>query len=353
VSVAVVRRTWTGVVGAVLFACAVGVLVAVPWWGTEGEANDLVRFFYLLAMAQMWNLLAGYAGLVSVGQQAFVGLGAYALYLIADRGGVHPFAAVFLAGLAAAAISLLTAAVAFRLRGGYFAIGTWVIAEVFLLLTLNGANLDPLTFNAAHFGVDVGGGVGATVLSAARLDRTLRLHGTYWWALGAGAGSVLLAYSILRSRIGLALTAIRDDEAAARSLGVNVLRMKILVWVIAAFGTGVAGAVIGLNQVRVDPTSAYTVNWTAFMIFIVVIGGIGTIEGPIVGTIVFFTLEKELSNHGVWYLIILGAVAVVVAIWMRGGIWGVIGRRFDLHLFPVQRRVRLGRPEDLNTASPP
>ena len=321
--------------GAVFLACALGVLVAVPWWGTQGQANDLVRFFYLLAMAEMWNLLAGYAGLVSVGQQAFIGLGSYGLYMIADRGGVHPFVAVALAGLAAAAISLLTAALAFRLRGGYFAIGTWVIAEVFLLLTLNGGD----------FGVDVGGGVGVTVLSAARLDRTLRLHGTYWWALGAGAGSVLLVYALLRSRVGLALTAIRDDEGAARSLGVNVLRMKILVWAVAAFGTGVAGAVISLNQVRVDPSSAYTVNWTAFMIFIVVIGGIGTIEGPIIGTVVFFTLEKELSNHGVWYLVILGSVAVLVAIWVRGGVWGVIGRRFDLHLFPVQRRVRLGQPK--------
>src|SRR5436190_6153511 len=128
-SVAVVRRTWASGVAAVLFVCALGVLVAVPWWGTQGQANDLVRFFYLLAVAQMWNLLAGYAGLVSVGQQAFIGLGAYGLYLIADRGGVHPFVAVALSGLAAAAISLLTAALAFRLRGGYFAIGTWVIAE--------------------------------------------------------------------------------------------------------------------------------------------------------------------------------------------------------------------------------
>jgi branched-chain amino acid transport system permease protein len=330
-AVAVVRRTWTSAIAAVLLACALGVLVAVPWWATQGQTNDLVRFFYLLAMAEMWNLLAGYAGLVSVGQQAFLGLGAYALYLIADRGGVHPFAAVALAGLSAAAISLVTAALAFRLRGGYFAIGTWVIAEVFLLLTLNGADI----------GVDVGGGVGAIILSAARLDRTLRLHGTYWWALGAGAGSVLVVYGLLRSRVGLALTAIRDDESAARSLGVDVLRMKILVWVVAAFGTGVTGAVIGLNQVRVDPSSAYTVNWTAFMIFIVVIGGIGTVEGPIIGTIIFFTLEKELANYGVWYLIILGSVAVLVAIWMRGGIWGVVGRRFDVHLFPVQRRLRL------------
>jgi branched-chain amino acid transport system permease protein len=332
-AVAVVRRTWTSAIAAVVLTCALGVLVTVPWWAGLGLQRDFVEFFTLLALAQMWNLLAGYAGLVSIGQQAFIGIGAYSLYLLGDRGDVHVFGAIALAGLVAAAISIPTAALAFRLRGGYFAIGTWVIAEAFALLTLNGKD----------FGLDLGGGVGVTIYSAARLEREFRAHGTYWWALGLGAGSVLLVYVVLRSRIGLALTAIRDDETAARSLGVNVLRTKVLVWVVAALGCGLAGAVIYLNLVRVEPAAAYTVNWSAFMIFIVVIGGIGTIEGPIVGTIVFFVLQQELANYGVWYLIILGSVGVVVAVFMRGGIWGVIGRRFGLHLFPVQRRVRLNR----------
>ena len=106
--------------------------------GERGRQRDLVELFTLLALAQMWNLLAGYAGLVSIGQQAFIGIGAYGLLLLGDRADVHPFAAVALAGLAAAAISIPVAALVFRLRGGYFAIGTWVIAEVFALLTLNG-----------------------------------------------------------------------------------------------------------------------------------------------------------------------------------------------------------------------
>jgi len=326
-----VRRTWATAAVVVVLASALAVLVAVPWWASESDARNLVEFFTLLALAQMWNLLAGYAGLVSIGQQAFVGIGAYSLYMLGDKGGVHPFAAVALAGLIAAALSIPTAAVVFRLRGGYFAIGTWVVAEVLYLLTVNGTD----------FGVDLGGGSGVTIWSAGYLDREFRAHGTYWWALGVGAGSVLLAYAILRSRIGLALTAIRDDETAARSLGVNVLRTKMLVWVIAAFGCGLAGAVIYLNLLRIQPDAAYKVDWAAFMIFIVVIGGIGTIEGPIIGTIIFFALQQELADYGVWYLIILGSVAVLAAVWLRGGIWGVVGRRFGLHLFPVQRRVRL------------
>jgi len=327
----VVRRTWTSTIGACLFAAALGVLGSVPWWASEGQARNLVEFFSLLALAQMWNLLAGYAGLVSIGQQAFVGIGAYSLYALGDKGGVHPFLAVALAGLVAAAISVPTAAVAFRLRGGYFAIGTWVIAEVFHLLTVNGADL--------HF--DLGGGNGVTILSAADLERTFRAHGTYFWALGIGAGSVLLSYLLLRSRLGLGLTAVRDDEMAARSLGIDVLRAKVLVYVIAALGCGLAGGVIYLNLLRVQPEAAYDVNWSAYMIFIVVIGGIGTIEGPIIGTIIFFTLQQKLSQYGVWYLILLGSVAVVAAVWVRGGIWGVVARRFDVRLFPVQRRLLL------------
>ncbi|MGZ4334698.1 MAG: branched-chain amino acid ABC transporter permease [Gaiellaceae bacterium] len=301
------------------------VLVSGRWWLSESQMLDLVQFFAYLAMAQMWNLLAGFAGLVSIGQQAFIGFGAYSLFVFGDRAGIHPFAAVALAGLAAAVISLPTAAVAFRLRGGYFAIGTWVIAEVFHLVAIN------LRW--------VGGGDGTLIYSAASLDRGLREHGAYFWAVGIGVGSVLGAYALLRSRLGLALASVRDDETAARSLGVDVLRAKVVVWVLAAFGCGLAGAVFNLPLLRVQPDAAFTVNWSAFMIFIVVIGGLGTIEGPIVGTIVFFVLQQELAAHGVWYLIILGGVALVIAVWTRSGVWGVLTARYPLRLFPVARRL--------------
>src|SRR5439155_1496616 len=162
-------------------------VATVPYWASEGRTRNLVQFFTLLALAQMWNLLAGYAGLVSIGQQAFIGIGAYSLYVLGDDAGAHPYLAVLLAGLVAAGLAVPTAALAFRLRGGYFAIGTWVIAEVYHLLTVNRPSL--------------GGGNGVTILSAAGLDRTERGHATYWWALGVGAGSVLLCYALLRSRL--------------------------------------------------------------------------------------------------------------------------------------------------------
>ena len=110
------------------------VALTLPTWSRLGTMRTLTEFMYLLALAQMWNLLAGYAGMVSVGQQAWIGLGGYALVVLADDLGINMFVAVFLAGLVALIFAWPTALLVFRLRAGYFAIGTWVIAEVFRLL---------------------------------------------------------------------------------------------------------------------------------------------------------------------------------------------------------------------------
>ncbi len=324
--VSVARASRTGRAFGLVGLLAVVVLVTVPWWATPGDMRLLVDALALLALAQMWNLLAGYAGLVSIGQQAYIGLGAYGFYYFADKAGLHPFLSVFVAGFAAMIIAIPTAALVFRLRGGYFAIGTWVVAEVFALLIINWAYL--------------GGGNGVTVTSAAKVELEARQNGTYWIAVVTGVGSVALVYLILRSRLGLALTAVRDSEPAAQSLGVSVLRAKVIVYLVAAFGCGTAGALIYLNLLRIQPDSAFSINWTAYIIFIVVIGGIGTIEGPIVGTAVFFIMRELLSDYGTWYLVALGAVAVVVMLFAPGGLWSLVQQRFDLRFFPVQRRLR-------------
>jgi branched-chain amino acid transport system permease protein len=113
-----------------------------------------------------------------------------------------------------------------------------------------------------------------------------------------------------------------------------------LVYVAAAGGSGAAGALYFLMNLRISPDAAFGVSWSSFIIFIVVIGGIGTLEGPIVGTLLFFALRELLADRGAWYLIALGAVAVLAMLVCPQGIWGWVGRRFDLHVFPVQRRVR-------------
>jgi branched-chain amino acid transport system permease protein len=142
-------------------------------------------------------------------------------------------------------------------------------------------------------------------------------------------------YAVLRGRLGLVLTAMRDDETGARSIGARVSRAQLLVFVIAAGGCGAAGALELLSQPFVQPTAAFSVQWTAEMIFACLIGGIGTIEGPILGTIVFFALQQWLANYGTWYFIVLGAIAIAVAIWAPRGLWGLISERLNIRLFPV------------------
>jgi branched-chain amino acid transport system permease protein len=317
-------------VGVVIVTLAALAFVAAPWWADRASLRLLSEIFAYVALASLWNLLAGYAGLVSVGQQAYVGLGAYLLFALAMLAGVHPLVAIPIAGLAAAIVSVPVAALMFRLRGHYFAIGTWVMAEVFRLL-------------AAQF-VALGGGSGtslpvATVLSIAG-SRQLREFIIYWIALAQVAAILGAIVWLLRSRYGLALTAIRDSELGARSNGVDVQRIKYVVYVAVAFGTAMVGALIFLQKIRISPDTAFSVNdWTAFVIFITVIGGIGRIEGPIIGTVVFFLLRQTLADLGAIYLMILGVIAIAVMLKAPKGIWGWVADRFGWQVFPLERRL--------------
>ena len=306
-------------------AAAVVLAASMPLWVGPDPIRTLTEFASLVALAQMWNLLAGYAGLVSIGQQAFIGLGAYGLVVFADRMGLPVVAAVPLSALVAAAVAVPIGRLVFRLRGGYFAIGTWVVAEVARLLVVNVRA--------------VGGGSGTTVRAAAAIPAGLRQSLAFWLGLTLAVGATMLVRGILRSRLGLALTAIRDSEAGAASLGVDVARAQRTVWVLAAAGCGAAGAVLYLNLLRVQPNAAFSVNWTAFMIFIVLIGGVGTIEGPIIGSVVFLLLQETLADFGAAYLVVLGIVAVVVTIRAPGGLWGLVAAHRRVDLFAVRRRL--------------
>ena len=316
-----------------IVAAALVAFAAAPWWADRASLRLLAEIYAYVALASLWNLLAGYAGLVSVGQQAYVGLGAYVLFALAMLAGVPPLVAIPIAGFAAAIVSVPVAALIFRLRGHYFAIGTWVVAEVFRLLASQVSALD--------------GGSGTSLPSAVVLSiaatRQLREFIIYWIALAlvvAVLGSIVL---LLRSRYGLALTAIRDSELGARSNGVDVARIKYLVYVATAFGTAMVGALIFLQKIRISPDTAFSVNdWTAFVIFIVVIGGIGRIEGPIIGTVVFFLLRQTLADLGAIYLMILGLVAIVVMLKAPKGIWGLLADRFGWQVFPLERRLVAG-----------
>lgn len=325
----ITRRTSESTIGLGMFTAAVVVLAALPWWDTDGSLRTrLTVVLYYLALAQMWNLLAGYAGLVSIGQQMFVGSGIYTLLTLAEDSGLDPFLSVPLAGLVAALLSIPTGFVAFRLRGGYFAIGTWVLAEAIRLITLE---IGPL---------DAGNVRSLTRRSLGGYETSTRNNLVYWAALFLAAGATLIVVFTLRSRLGLALRAVRDNESGAQSLGVDVSRTKFIVWVLCAFWTGMVGAVILLNVVSVRADSAYSVlNWTALVIFIVVIGGAGSPTGPIIGVVVYWVLDELFADAETWRFIILGLVAAAMATLAPRGIDGLIRSRREFEPFPVQRRL--------------
>jgi branched-chain amino acid transport system permease protein len=319
-------------IGMALCGLALLALATAPGWASRDDLRLLADFYAYVALASLWNLLAGYAGLVSVGQQTYVGLGAYLMFALAMFAGISPLWAIPLAGLIAAVVAVPVAGLLFRLRGHYFAIGTWIVAEVFRLLA---SQVSPL-----------GGGSGtslpASLVIAIARTRQMREFTVYWVALALVVAVVGFIILLLRSRYGLALKAIRDNELAAQSNGVDVTRIKLLVYIVTAFGTAMVGGLIFLQRLRISPDAAFSVNdWTAFVIFITVIGGIGRIEGPIIGTAVFFLLRQTLSDLGTLYLMMLGVVAIVVMLKAPKGLWDFVVRRFGWQVFPLERRVVL------------
>jgi branched-chain amino acid transport system permease protein len=323
----VTRGNRISLVAGLVALALVAVVASMPWWAERAQLHLITEFLYVLALAQMWNLLAGYGGMLSVGQQAFIGTGAYSLVALGLHGGLNAFAVIPLAGLVGAAAAAAIAPVVFRLSGAQFAVGTWVVAEVFRIAVSN------LPF--------VSGGSGVSVArTVSGMDIEWRDSMTLWIALALGAGAMLAVYALLRSRWGLALVAVRDSERASQSLGIDGRRIKWFVYVASAAGCAMAGSLIFITKLRVSPDAAFSVDWSTTMFFVVVVGGIGTLEGPVVGAVVYFLLREWLSDLGSIYLIVLGTLTMVVMLVAPGGLWGLFTRRVPVQLFPVQRRVR-------------
>ena len=307
---------WTGA-GALV---VVVVLALLPYIVYSGTTSIIVQAFILLTLASMWNLLAGYAGLVSVGQQVFVGLGAYFVLILAIHG-TSPFAALPVAVIGSGVAALPLWWLVSRLRSGYFAIATWVLAATVMLIIERFSS--------------IGGGTGMPLPGLSGYSAVLLTAYTYWAGLAVTVVALAVIYLLLRGRLGLVLTAIRDDEVAARSSGARVGLARLLVFVVAGAGCGAAGAVLAISQLQVQPSAVFSVQWTAEMAFATIIGGLGTIEGPIVGTALFMVLQQTLASYNAWYLIVLGIVAVVIALWPRRGLWGLVDEHLHLRLFPV------------------
>ncbi|MEJ8814312.1 branched-chain amino acid ABC transporter permease [Variovorax ureilyticus] len=322
----VVVERWTPLakISLALVLTAQIALAFAPFFLSPGSVDRLTTLFIYGILALMWNALAGYAGLVSVGHQVFFGLGAYAAVRLANAG-MAPYPALLVGAVLVALLAIPISGFMLRLRGGEFAIGMWVVAALTHLLV----NLDTL----------VQGETGTSLISLQQYDGEQRRLISFWMALATMVALAWCVFALLRSRIGSALQAIRDSEEAASSIGVRVREAKRLIFVLSAFGCAAAGALWLATAVTFQPKTYFSVQWTAYMLFMVLVGGIGTYEGPIVGAVLFFAVETLFGATGVYYLIGLGVVAVTFALFAPKGLWGAVEQRFGIQLFPVGYRL--------------
>jgi branched-chain amino acid transport system permease protein len=316
-----------------LAGLAAMLLIAGPFLFSANAVDRLTTLFIYVILAVMWNALVGYCGLVSIGQQAFFGLGAYFAVRLADLG-VSVYPALFVAAIIVGALSLPLSSMMLRLKGGEFAIGMWVVAELAHLLV----NLDTL----------INGETGTSLIALNAYAIGERRALTYWCAFAAMAGLLTVVFFLLRGPTGAAIQAIRDNEAAAESIGVRVTRAKRLVFVLSATGAALAGSLWVATAITFQPRTYFSPQWTAYMIFMALVGGLGTFEGAIIGAVVFFAIEAWFGAAGVWYLVGLGAAALVFALAFPRGIWGWVEDRTALRLLPVGYRIHF----DVSDARP-
>lgn len=338
-SPAVEVERWTRLSMAATGAAALGIvaLALLPLGAGTRVLDALTTLFVYVILAATWNALAGYGGLVSIGQQAFFGLGAYVTIRLADYG-INPYLAVVAAPVVVGAVAVPVSWPMLRLRAGEFAIGMWVLAELFHLLV----NLDPL----------IQGETGTSLIALNAFEATSRTALTFWAALAAMAVVLTVLFVLLRSPIGAALQAIRDNEEAAAAIGVRVAATKEIVFVFAAAGAAVAGALWLATAISFQPKTYFSVQWTSYMIFMVLVGGLATFEGAIVGAVIFFVIEAWFGAAGVWYLIGLGAVALVMSLVMPRGLFGAFTARTSVQLLPIGYWLRPA-PPDSKPVNPP
>ena len=297
-----------------------GALATLPFWASRYIVSILLLICLYMTLASMWNLLAGYSGLISLGQQMFIGIGGYSLAVLCMYHRLPILLSLLLGGMISILLAILISVPIFRMKGVYFAIGTWIIAEA-------------LGICFSNWGY-VRYGMGLFIQPAYKLS----ISTIYYGALVICIGSIALIFFLLRSNLGLALMAIRDDDAASEALGVNIFRCKFTCFLLSAFVTGVTAGILYLNTIFIQPFEAFGIGWTVKLLFIVIIGGLGTVAGPMVGAAVFVILQQYLSEYVGFNLIIFGTITILVIFFAPKGIVGTFQQKLGFEIFPVRRR---------------
>ena len=312
-------RVLDGVPLLIVAIVLVAVLVVIGFMDNINNARRvLIQIFLYCAMASMWNLMSGFTGMTSLGQQSFIGVAGYTMAVVTATFGLSFGLGLLVGGVIGAVLALVLSLILFRMRGMYFAVATWVIAEAIK------------TFFTSWGFVNKGGGMSVS----GRPDRTV----IYLMSLALCVAALVVIYLLLKSRIGLGLTAMRDDADAASSVGVNIFRSKLLCFVICGLFTALGGGLYYLNNVSIYPTSGFSISWTVALVFIVIIGGIGTMAGPIVGTIIYVLLDEVLAKlPSGWPNIVLGLIAILVILFLPDGIVGTLQKKLHFEILSQKR----------------
>ena len=266
------------------------------------------RLLLLITLAEAWNLLAGYGGLVSLGTASFFGIGGYALTGLQNKTGISLWLTIPLAGLAASLLAVVVSRAVFRLRGLYFTVGTLALAEALRM-----------------FMVNYGGFGGASGLFLQ--NDPPGLLELFWIALALLGFTTIAMTAATRSRFSILLRTVRDDEDAAAQIGVRPFRIKLIAFVIASFLMGMAGALQGLKLGTVEPYGMFGIQWTVNVLSIVVIGGQGLRAGPLVGAIFVVALGEILADYPALHLSITGLILILVIRFAPQGLVGLVRTR--------------------------
>jgi len=296
-------------------------LLTAPFWGPAYIVFFCFLFCLYLAFSQMWNFLIGYSGLFSLAQPAFIGITGYTMAVLTSYYGINVFLSLLIGGIISVLFALFMSLFIFRLKGIYFGIITLLFADSLMLLF---GNWEYIKYSQGMF---------------IKPTPAPSMSTVYYCAFIVGVGSVFLVYFILRSKIGLGLMAIRDDEEVAGLTGVGLFRSKLYCFLIAAFVTGITGGIYYTMQIFIMPAEAFSISWSIKMMFMVIIGGIATVEGPIVGAFVYVLLSQWLAEYFSVNMLILGAIAIMVIILAPQGIMGMLQERLKFELLTPRRRL--------------